>query len=489
MTYQESAASRPLVPRSVTVVTAWAVALTLAGALVYTGEPVFAVAILVFGAVGVFVRRLLSWQSLLTLLILSVLLIPSNLYKLPAVLPFDVEIYRIIAFGVLGSWLIALLIDPETKLRRTPLDGRLGLAVVAILASFATNMSVFDPVLEFSESAKGAIYVVTFFLLFWAIVSVVRDNHTAMWLVYTLVFTGCLIAAFAIVERTTNYNVFRHLEEFIPILEPSGELALLADRGGVRAAGSAPHPIAFGSMLAMIVALPTQLMLESTGLKRIGWAMCAGLILVGMMMTVSRTVIVALAAIFIVLAIVRPRQRLALTVAALTMAVVVHLFFPGVIGTFIENLTPRVVISQETSTTESRLADYPRILAEWRQNPLFGRGVGTFTPGRFFFVDNQYLKYLVEVGFFGFLAMLALFLTAAWTLVRRGVALGGPTGSVVVATGISAFVYALVSATFDAQGFPQVPYLLYIIMALGVAMLLNAADEPVPAGASVRGAE
>ena len=91
--------------------------------------------------------------------------------------------------------------------------------------------------------------------------------------------------------------------------------------------------------------------------------MCSGLILVGMMMTVSRTVIVALAAIFLVLAVARPKQRLVLIVAALTMAVIVHMFFPGVIGTFIENLTPRVVISQETSTTESRLADYPRILA------------------------------------------------------------------------------------------------------------------------------
>ncbi len=160
------------------------------------------------------------------------------------------------------------------------------------------------------------------------------------------------------------------------------------------------------------------------------------------------------------------------------MAFVVHMFFPGVIGTFVENLTPKVVFQQETSTRESRLADYPRILAQWRQKPLFGRGVGTFTHDRFFFVDNQYLKYLVEVGFFGFAAMLIFFLAAAWTLVRRGSEIGGTPGSVVVASGISALVYALVSATFDAQGFPQVPYLLYIVVALGVAILLNCAEEP-----------
>ena len=112
--------------------------------------------------------------------------------------------------------------------------------------------------------------------------------------------------------------------------------------------------------------------------------------------------------------------------------------------------------------------------------------MGTFTHDRFFFVDNQYLKYLVEVGFFGFLAMLFFFLAAAWTLVRRGSALGGVHGSVVVASGISALVYALVSATFDAQGFPQVPYLLYIIVALGVAILLNAVQESADALAGGR---
>ena len=94
---------QPLVPRTITVVAAWSTALVLAGVLVYTGQPVVAAVVLLLGALGVFVRRLLSWQTLITGLILSVLLIPSNLYKLPDVLPFDVEIYRIIVFGLLGA--------------------------------------------------------------------------------------------------------------------------------------------------------------------------------------------------------------------------------------------------------------------------------------------------------------------------------------------------------------------------------------------------
>jgi O-antigen ligase len=182
---------------------------------------------------------------------------------------------------------------------------------------------------------------------------------------------------------------------------------------------------------------------------------------------------------------------LVLALCAVVTGLAIHLFFPGVIGRFVENLTPSNVVSRELSTRASRLADYPFIVEEFSNKPLVGRGVGTFTHDRFFFVDNQYLKYLVELGLFGMSAMLVLFIAAAVALTRRGGRIGGPAGALVSAAGISAWVYALVNATFDAQGFPQVPYTFYMLLGLGVATALNSAREQsargLPDGASAVG--
>lgn len=457
----------------------WYAALVGSVALGFYGRPLVAIAVLGVATVLTFTRWLVRWPTMLTMLILCVLLIPASIYKLPASLPVDVEIYRLVVFVLFALWALALLTDPAVRLRRTFLDRLFAVAAVAFVVSFVANLGDFEPTLEYSQSAKGLFYVLTFVVLYYCVVSIVRDNRLSTRLVHTIVYLTAVLAVLGMFERLTGYNFFRHLHEFIPVLEPSvSEVVAVEMRGGLRVAGSAAHPIAFGTMLALVLPLPVEFFLEAKGsAERVRWGTVSILIMVGMLLTVSRTAFLGLIATLVALAFTRPKQRWVLAIGAIVAAVAIHMFFPGVVGRFIDNLTPSNVVSRELATRAGRLADYPFIVAEWSRKPLVGRGVGTFTHERFFYVDNQYLKYLVEGGLFGLGAMLLLFFGTAAALLRRGARIGGHAGGIVAATGISALVFGLANLTFDAQGFPQVPYLFYILVALGVATALNSAES------------
>ena len=457
----------------------WYAALLVSLVLGFYGRPLVAAAVLGLATVFSFTRWLVRWPTILTTLILCVLLIPASIYKLPASLPIDVELYRLVVFVLFGMWAVALLTDPAVRLRRTFLDRLFLLAAIAFVVSFVANLADFEPTLEYSQSAKGLFYVLTFIILYYCLVSIVRDNALATRLVHTIVYVTAVLAVLAMFERITGYNPFRHLNEFIPVLEPSAlEVAATELRGGLRVAGSAAHPIAFGTMLGLVLPLPIEFLLESKRMvERVKWGTISVVVMVAMLLTVSRTAFLAIVATLVALAFTRPKQRWVLVLSAIVAAVAIHMFFPGVVGRFIDNLTPSNVVSRELSTRAGRLADYPFIIAEWSRKPLLGRGVGTFTHQRFFYVDNQYLKYLVEGGLFGLVSMVLLFFGSAAALMRRGGRIGGHAGAIVAATGIGALVFGLANLTFDAQGFPQVPYLFYILTALGVAVALNCADD------------
>jgi polysaccharide biosynthesis protein PslJ len=464
----------------------WTAMVAVCAGLVVLDKPFVAAAVLVLATSLMLLPLLTSWTTILTCLVVAMLFVPANLYSLPSSLPFNVEVYRIFVFALLLCWLVALLTDRSVVFKRTFLDGPLMAVSAAVVLSFVVNLGDFDPIVEFGQSEKAVLYVLTFVAMYYGIVSVTSDGRTSARITRLVVYLVGVLAVFGIFERFTGYNVFRHLSDFVPILQPAGgeEMGWSDVRGGLRVSGSAAHPIAFGTMLAMVLPLSLEFLLASmTRFERLKWGSLSLLITLAALLTVSRTAFLGIAGVLVALVVMHPKRRRMLLSLAVTGVVVLHLSFPGVIGNFVEFLTPSNVVKMETSTSESRLADYPRVGAEVAKKPLFGRGVGTFTAERFFYVDNQYLKYVAELGLFGLGAMLFLFAKSVRSLAKRGKQMTGEPGAIVRGAAMTALVYALSNATFDAQGFPQVPYLFYLIVALGVATALHFSSEartPVP---------
>ncbi len=99
-----------------------ALALLSVGVLSGHGAGVFAPLLAAVTIVAVGHRSILRWDRLIAALLIVVLFVPIGRYKLPAVLPFDLELYRIVVAILLLLWFIALLIDSRVRLESTAFD-------------------------------------------------------------------------------------------------------------------------------------------------------------------------------------------------------------------------------------------------------------------------------------------------------------------------------------------------------------------------------
>ena len=84
-------------------------------------------------------RTLLRWDSLVGLILVIVLFVPITKYRLPANLPFQIELYRLVVALVVFIWITSLLIDRRVRLERTAFDKPLLLIVLWAFASEVAN--------------------------------------------------------------------------------------------------------------------------------------------------------------------------------------------------------------------------------------------------------------------------------------------------------------------------------------------------------------
>jgi O-antigen ligase len=424
---------------------------------VYLGLFVFIIAFLVA-----------DWSRLLKLFIAALFLIPANLYKLPVNLPFDLEIYRLAAFLMFGAWFVALLIDKKVKLRKTPFDFYLFLISFSVFISMIINLKRFELSQEFSQGVKAFFYFLSFVVLYYVITSTIRSDKEVKSVCKFTVGLGVFVGFFGIIERLTGFNLFRHLHEFIPILK-GDPIALSSQlyRGGLRVAGSVAHPIAFGTMLAMVLPFSLHFWWEESNKRlKLLYLFSSIFILLASLLTVSRTALISILLVLTCYFIAKPSLRKQILCWSLIGGFLVHMLFPGTLGRFRATLSPEYIKRTEIGNPAGRLEDYPRAYKEFSKFPLFGRGFGTFNPKKYFYLDNQYLGWLIELGLFGLFAHLLLFYSIVRFFWRAREKI-----PFVFPILVSSLVFVTVCATFDTMGFSQIPYLFFILIALGSSTL------------------
>ena len=415
------------------------------------------------------------WRTLLGAIILVVLFIPIRRYTIPGGLPFELEPYRLLVALVVAGWIASLLVDPRVRLRPSGLEPPLLLFAVAVFGSLLANADNLDAVT--SIVVKRLMFFASFLLVFYLIVSVVRDGKDADLLCRMLVGGGALLALLAAIESQTGYNLFNHLSGTIPLLERSNAPDAIPRGTRLRAYASAQHPIALGAAFAMLVP-PAIYVARSSGRSR--WWLAVGLLAVGIFSTVSRTAVVMLGVAVAVLLWLRPRDIGRFLLALVPALVAVQLALPGTFETFKTTFFPSggVVAEQQQlpgAHGSGRLADIAPSLAEVAHRPVLGQGFGariTVGPNASsLLLDNQWLGTLLETGLVGFAGVLWLFLR----FLRRASSAAkedrSARGSLVAAIAASVFAYGVGMATYDAFFFVQVTFLLFILLALGAAVL------------------
>jgi O-antigen ligase len=465
---------------AVVLVTA-ATALLAAAVLGGAAQPALAAVVLATTALALARPGFVDWPRILAVLVLIILFIPIRRYSLPGNLPFELEPYRVFIAVLFVGWCASLLVDGRTTLRRSGFEGPLALIVLAALASIVANP---DRIAQNSAVVnKSLTFFLSFVVLVYVLTSVVRTHQAVDTLVRTLVIGGTVVAFFAIVEARTGFNVFNHLQRLLPMLRPSAPTGdggfLRVGAAKLRVYGSAEHPIALSAALVMLVPMALYLF-KRDGRRR--WILCATALAVACSAAVSRTGIIMFVVIGLTFLMLRPREVRRMWPLIIPALIVVKLLLPGTLGAIKQSFLPAggLIAEQKRSANGSgsgRIADLGPGLAAWQRQPLAGQGFGTpvvIRPHAAIstnILDNQWLGTLVGTGILGFFGWLWLFVRAIRRFGRE--AKKDDSDRAWLFAGITASIaaYAVGMLTYDAFAFPQVTFMLFILVGLGAAAL------------------
>ena len=414
--------------------------------------------------------------AFLSICVFTLMLIPSNL--------------TISAIGAVGTpalllglcalvWWAGAQMNRSTSTLTPPQPIRramLWFTITVVISYIAATVRPIDD-LELNAADRGLLLIASWLGLVLLASDGLVGRANLDTVLRRLVLAGGIAAFVGILQFVTGAAIVDVIQ--IPGLTPNTSLTSIYDRNGfTRAAGTSSHPIEFGVVLAMVLPLALHFALTDRNRSALARWLPVALIAVAVPITISRSALVGVVVALAVLIPTWPAGRRRVSYVVIAGAVVaIYVTIPGMLGTLTRLFTD---ISTDGSA-RSRTDSYSLALEFIERNPLFGRGLSTFLP-QYRILDNQYLGLLIEVGFIGTIALLALFAVAimsAWA--SRRSSRDDTTRSMAQALTAMVAAGAVSFATFDSFGFPQASTLVFLavgcIGALANTVLLDSNDD------------
>jgi polysaccharide biosynthesis protein PslJ len=433
-----------------------------------------------------------TWANALAALVLVFWLIPMKTYGLPVNLPFQLEPYRLFLLFLAIAWIGALLVR-KSRVSAAGLGVPIALLFVVAVASMLVNYQELASLGgSETEVIKPLSFFVGFLFVYMLVASTTNDLAAVDRLVRTLVAGGTIVAIAAIYEASTTYNVFDHLNEWLPFLEKQQRDLDSARGGRLRVFASSQHPIALGVSLIMMIPLAVYLAERARGTWRSRAWLAAGLALaVGSFGTISRTIVVMGVVCMVAWLVLRREQIQRFWPLLLTLPVLVHVVAPGAMGAIWKAFFPKEGLvsslgGREGATGSGRFADYGAARALWEESPVVGNGPGSLayvpieaearmreglqavTSAANLIFDNQWLTMLVEYGVVGVVALAWLSLAVVLKLGAAGKHDHSPAGDLMALCAISCTGFVASMLLYDAIAFIQVTLVFFVVAALGM---------------------
>jgi polysaccharide biosynthesis protein PslJ len=421
-------------------------------------------------------KRVLPWA--LAGFMVMLFLVPFDAIDLPVSLPLNSTLDRPLLVAIALLWLCTLALVSGAARPRVKLT-RVHFAVLAFLGicfiGVALNGQALGSMVEVSLVVKKLALLVSFILFFFIVASVLRPREVPRYAALMVVL-GVIVAVATVIEYRLHYNVFYSLwGKVLPITVPS-DLDMPDSIGRLTVYGPTSQPLELAALLAMVLPFAVLGSIDAaTRRRRLLYTIAIALLLAGGLATSRKTSLVAPVGAILLLIAYRPRTVVrSMLGLVLVLGVLVHLTSPGALGSVLTQLEPGHV--NTVLTTTDRTARYDAVHPDVISHLLFGRGYESYDPHKYRILDNEYLGLLITTGLVGLLAYLGIFgaiMSAAHRTIR------GPDprrASLALAAFASVGVIALASALFDVLSFPHVPYLLFFIGAMIVAL-----REPSPA--------
>ena len=428
-------------------------------------------------------RRPLPW--LLAAFLVMDFLIPFDGIIFKVHVGVDSKLDRFLLVAMIGVLILKKVAGSTKRTRRTTAV-ELAVATFAGVAvlSVVVNIDRIYQLNQLSFTEKSLSRLLAYVAFFFVVVATVRAAEMVAFARLILVL-ACLTALGTLYEAHTGFNVFyvwaAKLLSPIATVLPSVTAIHPTNGGRPTIVGPTAHGLALTGLLTIALPFAVLPLLEarSTG-KRLLYLVVIGLILAAELATARKTAMIAPLAMFAVLAAYKRQLLRWAPLALIALVPIVHFAAPGALGSGGDLLAT----GSSSNSTEGRLNDYSAVAPDILDNLVIGRGYGTLDPQNwrwYRILDNEYLGELVQVGIVGLLAYLAMViaaLTTAHGVIKRGGVRAPP--ALAAAAGCAAF--GVLSATYDATGFPQAPYT--FLFAAGL-IAVSASDPVEPQRARV----
>lgn len=368
-------------------------------------------------------------------------------------------------------WLARVMLLPGQRLHVTWVGGLVLLFVGFTAVGFVNGLDYGIPAANVRLYAKSVVSI----LFFFTTINCLRSPNDVRWLLAVLVAAGALAGAIGVgLYALSAERAISLLSLLGPLGYPTGGdvLRYLAESDRIRAVGTSIDPNFFGAMLMVCgVFAATQVPAPKPLVPRLFLVAALGPIGLALLLSLSRSSWVGLAAGIVFVALLRYR-RLWLLIVPAAAAVVLDIV-PG-LGNFTGHLLAGF-IAQDRATL-MRLGEYKDAFNLIAAYPWFGVGYGNPpSPDTYIGVSSLYLLLAENAGLVGLAAYLAAVVGLFVYCLPVALGKGDELVSGLVLSCLACVFAALVAGIFDHHFVNiRVPHILALFWHFaGLAVLLT----------------
>jgi hypothetical protein len=366
---------------------------------------------------------------------------------------------------VLACWWVAVRLTPHLVLPGPqPIRWALLVFALSMLVSYAVGQLRELTAMEANGSDRALLFFAAFAGAALGAADGITNWERLERVLKVLVGCGTVMAMIGLIQFTFNVDPTTMFS--IPGLESKKDVLGFEERGaGVRVASTATHYIELATVLATILPFAIHQAMFATTPRRRFVAIFASMVLAaGVVTTISRSGILAVAIVALVLVPTWTwRRRFNIFVIAMMLAAALTVARPSLMKT----ITSLFDDPSSNPAFTVRQARYPLVWQYVGERPWFGRGSGTYLAPQYQILDNQWLAFLISNGIVGVIALASLHLTAIVIalLARRRAATDEVRHlcAVLVSTQLIALV---VAGTYDSMSF--LTYATLVALTLGL---------------------
>lgn len=351
---------------------------------------------------------------------------------------------------------------------KQPIRVALYIFLGCIFASTAAAYARVLPIAETKAPLRGITIALAFagVCLFFA--DGLRTRADIDKIVTAIVFGGTFVAVIGILQYATGNAIAPFFK--LPGLGAINDVAFISERNGLpRVTGTAYHPIEYAVILCAIWPFALRYAVMGWEKKARIAVLLPSLLITGALATaLSRTAVIAFSIVLLSMWLTwSARRRFRFAIFAALAILGLFLLAPQVPQVLIDLFTK----ADQDVSISSRTSDYANATSFITHHFFFGRGYKTFDPNTYFYLDNQFLLSLIEVGIFGLMSLIGLMCTGI-TLARnvKHTAKDPYTRELGQCLAGSLCAILVCFATFDTLSFPMVAFTTMTLLGLTGAL-------------------